>query len=287
MSWERQVSIKSKEELILMRAAGIINAEALKAASQACIPGATTWDVNEAADAVLRSYHCISPFKGVPGPIPFPASTCVSVNQIMVHGIPSKKIVLKEGDIVSVDCGTVYEGYVADSAITIGVGKVSDEAEKIMEVTEASLYEAVKMMVAGNHTGDVSYSVQKYVESHGFYVTKQYTGHGVGRRMWEAPQVPNYGTPGQGLLLRPGITIAIEPMVLIGTEATKVIKDGWGVSSANDKLTCHFEHTIAVTEEGPRITTLLENGEPPVRTSKCPYQVAPDIEGAIRPKKVA
>lgn len=264
MSWERQISIKSKDELKLMREAGIINAEALKAASEACVPGSTTWDVDAAADKVLKSYHVTSPFKGVEGPIPFPASTCVSVNDVLVHGIPSKNVVLKEGDIVSVDCGTYYKGFVADSAFTIGVGKISKEAQNLMEVTENSLYVGIGKMVSGNYTGDVSHAIQQYVESHGLYVTRQYTGHGVGRRMWEAPQVPNYGNEGQGVKLRPGITIAIEPMVLIGTAATQVHPDGWAVSSADLSLTAHFEHSIAVGEDGPVILTLLENGLPPV-----------------------
>ncbi|GAP39799.1 type I methionyl aminopeptidase [Flexilinea flocculi] len=268
MSWERQVSIKSGEELKLMREAGKINAEALKAASEACVAGASTWDVNAAAERVLDSYHVISPFKGVPGPIPFPASTCVSVNHVLVHGIPSKKMILREGDIVSVDCGTIYQGFVADSAFTIGVGKISEEAQHLLEVTEESLYVGIQKMVSGNYTGDVSASIQQFVENHGLYVTKQYTGHGVGRRMWEAPQVPNYGTAGQGLLLKPGITIAIEPMVLIGSDATKVLSDGWAVSSERMSLTAHFEHTVAVTDNGPMITTLLENGEAPVSMKK-------------------
>ncbi len=268
MSWERQVSIKSKDELKLMREAGIINAEALKAASEACIPGMSTWDVDAAAEGVLNKYKVTSPFKGVPGPIPFPASTCVSVNHVLVHGIPSKKLVIREGDIVTVDCGTNYKGFVADSAFTVGVGNISAEAQDLLEVTEESLYIGIAKMVPGNHTGDVSAAIQQYVEAHGLYVTKQYTGHGVGRKMWEAPQVPNYGTPGQGMLLKPGITIAIEPMVLIGTEATKVLPDGWAVSSAKMTLTAHFEHSIAVTEDGPMILTLLENGEAPVSVKK-------------------
>jgi methionyl aminopeptidase len=268
MSWERQVSIKSKEELKLMREAGIINAEALKAASEACIPGMSTWDVDAAAEGVLNKYKVTSPFKGVPGPIPFPASTCVSVNHVLVHGIPSKKLIIREGDIVTVDCGTNYRGFVADSAFTIGVGNISAEAQNLLEVTEESLYIGIAKMVPGNHTGDVSAAIQQYVENHGLYVTKQYKGHGVGRKLWEAPQVPHYGTPGQGMLLKPGITIAIEPMVLIGTEATKVLSDGWAVSSAKMTLTAHFEHSIAVTEDGPLILTLLENGEAPVSVKK-------------------
>ena len=258
MSWERQVCIKSAEEIKMMREAGIINAEALKAAAEACVPGNSTWDVNAAADAVLNKYHVVSAFKGVPGPIPYPSSTCVSVNNILVHGIPSKNIVLKEGDIVSIDCGATLKGYVADSAVTVGVGKISDEAKALIDATEGSLYEGILQMVPGNHTGDISAAIQAYAESLGFYLTKQYTGHGVGRSMWEAPQVPNYGIAGTGLKLRAGMTIAIEPMLLIGSEDTKVMKDGWSVSSANRKLTGHYEHSIAVTEEGPMITTLLE-----------------------------
>lgn len=264
MSWERQISIKSKAELELMREAGVINAEALLAASKACVPGATTADVDQAAESVLNHYQVTSPFKGVQGPIPFPASTCVSVNNILVHGIPSAKVVLKEGDIVSVDCGTIYKGFVADSAFTIGVGKISAAAQKLLEVTETSLYEGIRKMIPGNRSGDVSAAVQAYVEKNNFFVTRQYTGHGVGRRMWEAPQVPNYGVPGQGVVLKSGMTIALEPMVLVGTEATKTISDGWGVSSADMSLTAHFEHSVAITDDGPQILTLLSDGTAPV-----------------------
>ena len=219
MSWERQISIKSKDELKLMREAGIINAEALKAASEACVPGATTWDVDAAADNVLKSYHVTSPFKGVEGPIPFPASTCVSVNDVLVHGIPSKKTVLKEGDIVSVDCGTYYKGFVADSAFTIGVGKISRDAQNLMEVTENSLYVGIGKMVSGNYTGDVSHAIQQYVESHGYSIVREYVGHGVGAQMHESPEIPNYGHPGRGPRLLRGMTLAIEPMVNAGSAA--------------------------------------------------------------------
>lgn len=264
MSWDRQISIKSKDELNLMRDAGIINAEALKAAAEACVPGATTYDVNAAAEDIHHRYGVTSPFRGVPGPIPFPANTCTSVNHILVHGIPSKKHVLKEGDIISIDCGTTLKGYVADSAFTIGVGKISDAARKLLEVTENSLYEGIQRMRVGYHTGDVSAAIQAYAEGRGYFLTKQYTGHGVGRKMWEAPQVPNYGIAGQGVRLKAGIVIAIEPMVLIGTEKTKVLGDGWAVAAADNSLTAHYEHTIAVTEDGPRVLTLLSDGNPPV-----------------------
>ncbi len=263
MSWERQVCIKSKDEIKIMREAGIINAEALQAAAKACVPGNSTRDINAASEAVLNHYHVVSAFKGVPGPIPYPAATCVSVNNVLVHGIPSGNVIVKEGDIVSIDCGATLKGYVADSAVTVPVGQIDAETYRLVETTEGCLYEGILQMIPGNHVGDISAAIQAYAESRGFFLTKQYTGHGVGRSMWEAPQVPNYGTPGTGLKLRPGVTLAIEPMLLIGTEDTKVLKDGWGVTSANRKNTAHYEHSIAVTEDGPMITTLLDNGEPP------------------------
>jgi len=265
MSWERQITIKTPEELAIMRVAGRINAEALQAAYKAIRPGATTADINEAAEEVLKRYGVTSPFMNYPGPYPYPASTTVSVNDELVHGIPSKKRVLKEGDIVSVDCGTTYEGFVADSAFTAGVGQLSPAAQKLLDVTEQSLYAGIEKIVAGNHVGDVSAAVEAYVEARGLFITREYTGHGVGRQMHEGPQVPNYGKPGRGLQLRPGVTIALEPMVLIGTAATRVHGDGWTVSSRDGSLTAHFEHSVAVTENGPMILTLLGNDESPAQ----------------------
>src|SRR5512133_2362582 len=238
MAWDRQITIKTEQEIAIMRAAGRINAQALEAARAIIRPGVTTADLNAAAEEVLRKHGVYSPFKNYPGPYPYPASTTISINEELVHGIPGKRK-LKEGDIVSVDCGTVYEGYVADSAISFGVGEISPEARRLLEVTEASLYEGIKYMVANNRVGDVSAAVQNYVESRGFAVTREYTGHGVGRQMHEGPQVPNYGTPGRGLLLRNGMTIALEPMVLVGTFQTRVLPDGWTVVSADGKLTAH------------------------------------------------
>jgi len=267
MSWERHITIKSPDELEIMRMAGQINAEALAAARDAIRPGATTADVNAAAEDVLKKYGVYSPFKNYPGPYPYPASTTVSVNEELVHGIPGKRR-LKEGDIISVDCGTVFEGFVADSAFTIGVGEISTVAQKLLEVTEQALYIGAAKMVAGNRVGDVSVAIQQYVEPSGFFVTREYTGHGVGRQMHEGPQVPNYGVPGRGMLLRPGMTIALEPMVLVGTDATRVMPDKWTVTSRDRSLTAHFEHTVAVTENGPRILTLLADGTPPVRIAR-------------------
>jgi len=264
MSWERQINLKTPDEIAIMREAGRINAEALAAARAIIRPGITTSDLDAAAEEVLKKHGCYSPFKNYPGPYPYPASTNVSVNYELVHGIPGKRK-LKEGDIVSVDCGTVYNGYVGDSAFTACVGDVTPEAAKLVEATEGALYAGIEKMVAGNHLGDVSSAIQNFAESRGFFVTREYTGHGVGRAMHEGPQVPNYGTPGRGLELRVGMTIAIEPMLLVGTPATRVLPDQWTVSSADGSLTAHFEHSIAVTENGPLILTTQGDGSIPRR----------------------
>lgn len=266
MSWDRQITIKSESELVLMREAGRINAEALAAARAIIEPGVTTADLNAAAEDVLRKYGCYSPFKGYPGPYPYPASTNVSVNYELVHGIPGKRK-LKEGDIVSVDCGTVYEGFVGDAAFTAYVGKVSPLAQKLVETTENALYAGIEKMVAGNHVGDVSSAIQNVAESQGFHVTREYTGHGVGRAMHEGPQLPNYGVSGRGLVLRVGMTIALEPMLLVGTPLTRVLPDQWTVSSADGSLTAHYEHTVAVTENGPLILTTQGDGSIPRRNT--------------------
>jgi methionyl aminopeptidase len=265
MSWERQITIKSTQELETMRIAGRINAEALDAAFRVTRPGVTTADLNAAAEDVLKKYGVVSPFKDYPGPYPYPASTTVSVNEELVHGIPSQKRKLRQGDIVSVDCGTVYEGFVADSAITIPVGEVTEDVQHLLDVTEEVLYVGISQMVANNRVGDISAAVQAYVESRGLHVTREYTGHGVGRQMHEGPQVPNYGTAGRGMLLRPGMTIALEPMVLLGSPATRVLVDQWTVVSRNGLPTAHFEHTVAITDNGPLILTRLEDGGNPGR----------------------
>ncbi|MDT8897707.1 type I methionyl aminopeptidase [Thermanaerothrix sp. 4228-RoL] len=269
MSWERHITIKSPKEIEIMRIAGRINAEALQAACDIARPGVTTADLNAAAEDVLKKYGVYSPFKNYPGPYPYPASTTVSVNDELVHGIPGNRK-LKEGDIVSIDCGTVYEGFVADSAVTIAIGEVTPEVERLLEVTEQALYAGIAKMLPGNRVGDVSAAIQHYVESRGFYVTREYTGHGVGRQMHEGPQVPNYGIPGRGIVLRPGMTIALEPMVLIGSPYTRVLEDQWTVASQNGLPTAHFEHTVAVTEHGPLILTLLEDGSTPGRNHRKP-----------------
>ncbi len=256
MSWSRQIHLKSPAELQIMREAGRINATILATAKGLLQPGVSTADLNAAAEEVLRKHGCVSPFKGYGQP-PFPASITVSINRELVHGIPSKKRKLKAGDIVSIDSGTVFEGMVADSALTAGVGEISPEAQELLDVTEGALHAGIEKMCVGNRTGDVSAAIQNYVESRGYYLTREYTGHGVGRQMHEGPQVPNYGKAGTGMPLKAGMTIAIEPMVLVGTAETRVLPDQWTVVSADGSLTAHFEHSIAVTEGKPLILTVL------------------------------
>lgn len=256
MDWARQINIKSPAEIAIMREAGRINATVLATVQKLLNPGVSTAELDAAAEDVLKKHGAVSPFKGYGYP-PFPNSITVSINEELVHGIPSSSRKLKEGDIVSVDCGTFFEGFVADSAFSAGVGELSPKAKKLLDVTEQALYAGIAQMRAGNRTGDISAAIQQYVESHGFHVVREYTGHGVGRQMHEGPQVPNYGKPGTGIVLRPGMVIALEPMVLVGTHKTKVLKDKWTVVSADGSLTAHHEHSIAVTEGDPLILTVL------------------------------
>jgi len=254
MAWERDVNIKSPAEIVLMRAAGSVNALALAAVRELLQPGVTTADLNAAAEETLRKHGAYSPFKNYGSP-PFPGSICASVNEELVHGIPGKRK-LKEGDIISIDCGAVVEGYVGDAAFTAGIGQISPLASKLIEVTKQALFVGIAMMRPGNKSGDISSAIQQYVEAQGFQVVREYTGHGVGRKMHEGPQVPNYGTPGTGVPLRTGMTIAIEPMVLVGTYRTRVLSNQWTVISADRSLTAHYEHSIAVTEGDPLVLTV-------------------------------
>lgn len=251
---ESNIHLKTPAEIEIMREAGRVNSLALAAVRELLKPGVTTADLNAAAEEVLRKHGAYSPFKNYGHP-PYPASVCVSINEELVHGIPGKRK-LQEGDIVSVDCGTVLDGYVGDSAFTAGVGEISPIARKLIEVTEQALYVGIAMMRAGNKTGDISAAIQQFVEGSGFHVVREYTGHGVGRSMHEGPQVPNYGAPGTGVLLRAGMTIALEPMVLVGTHRTRVLPDRWTVVSADGSLTAHYEHSVAVTEGDPLILTV-------------------------------
>jgi methionyl aminopeptidase len=249
------IHLKSQQELQTMRQAGRINAEVLSTVRALVRPGVSTADLNAAAEEVLKRHGCYSPFKGYGQP-PYPASICTSVNEELVHGIPNKKRILHEGDIVSVDSGAVFEGFVADAAFTAGVGEISKDTQRLLDATSGALDAAIQQMRAGKRTGDISAAIQGYAESRGLHVTHEYTSHGVGRQMHEAPMVPNFGDAGTGIPLRPGMTIAIEPMVLVGTSETRVLKDRWTVVSADRSLTAHFEHTVAVTDGEPLIMTV-------------------------------
>ncbi len=256
MDWERQINIKNPAEIAIMREAGRINATVLATVRELLQPSVSTAELDAAAEQVLKKHGAVSPFKGYGYP-PFTGSITVSINQELVHGIPSSTRHLSDGDIVSIDCGTFFEGFVADSAFTAGVGNISPKAQMLLDVTEKALHAGIKKMRAGNRTGDVSAAIQDYVARHGYHVTREYTGHGVGRDMHEGPMVPNYGKSGTGVFLRAGMVIALEPMVLVGTDKTKVLPDKWTVVSADGSLTAHFEHSVAVTEGDPLILTVL------------------------------
>jgi len=246
------IVLKSRHEIDLMRQAGRIVGMVLAEMQNVVRPGITTKDLDTIAERIIVKAGAKPAFKGYAG---FPATICASINEEIVHGIPSRRRVLKEGDIISVDVGSIYKGWYGDAAITLPVGKISEEAERLLEVTRASLEAAIEKAVPGNHLGDISAAVQQYVESHGYSVIREYTGHGIGRELHEEPQVLNYGTPGTGVRLRPGMTMAIEPMVSAGSYKTRVLSDGWTVVTRDGSLTAHFEHTIAITDNGTEILT--------------------------------
>ncbi len=239
-----------------MRRAGLIVAETLHELRKMVEPGVTTRQLDSVAEKKIRSTGAYPTFKGYRK---FPASICASVNDEVVHGIPSDRK-LREGDIIKIDCGATLNGYVGDAAITVAVGNVSAEIKKLMDVTRSSLFRAVEKMIPGNRLYDVSYAVQEYVEENGYSIVRDFCGHGIGQRMHEDPQVPNYGRPGTGPKLKEGWVLAIEPMVNVGTHEVKILSDGWTVKTKDGKASSHFEHTIAVTEDGPVVMTALEDG---------------------------
>jgi len=257
MSWKQSVILKTPEEIQIMREAGKINALVLDTMRKMAVPGITTAELDKVAEQVIREHGGIPTFKGYPGPYPYPATLTVSINEELVHGIPSDRK-LKEGDVVSIDCGTTYRGFVADSAFSMWIGKASAEAKRIVNAAKEAFYCGLENMVPGNHIGDISAAIQACVEKYGYEVPREYTGHGVGRQMHEAPQVPNFGHPGRGMVLMAGMTLAIEPMLMAGTYRTKVLPDQWTVVSADGALTSHFEHSVAITENGPIILTALD-----------------------------
>ncbi len=224
---------------------------------RAARPGMTTGEVDRLAEDSIRSMGAIPTFQGYHG---YPSSICASVNDEVVHGMPGSRV-LRDGDVLSIDIGATFEGYVSDSAVTIPIGTVSPEAERLMSVTQECLMLGIAQMQRGNHLSDISHAVQVHAEANGYGVVRELVGHGVGTKMHEEPQVPNYGRPGQGPVLRSGLVLAIEPMITQGNYAVKTLKDGWTVVTADGKLAAHFEHTIAITDEGPRILTLRDIGE--------------------------
>ena len=248
------ISIKNSEQLKLMRLAGRITAEALAVAEEAIRPGMTTKELDNKIKRYIEKCGATPTFLGYNG---FPGSACISINDEVIHGIPSDKVIIQEGDIVKVDVGARFRGYNGDSARTFAVGKVSDEALRLISVTEQSFYEAMKVARPGNRIGDIGHAVESFVISNGFSVVRAYTGHGVGAELHEDPSIPNYGREGRGARLYPGMTLAIEPMVNAGGEAVKVRRDGWTVVTADGKLSAHYENSIAITESDPIILTQI------------------------------
>ncbi len=247
------IVIKSKQQIELMREAGKIVAETHQILKEAVRPGISTLELDKIAEDNIRKYNAIPSFKGYGG---FPGSICASVNDEVVHGIPSSRI-LKEGDIVSLDIGAYYKGYHSDSAKTHGVGVISEEDRKLIEVTKQSFYEGIKFAKEGYRLSDISHAIQEYVEKYGFSVVRDLVGHGIGAQLHEDPQIPNYGLPGKGPRLQSGMVLAIEPMINAGRYKVKILSDDWTVVTADGKKSAHYEHTIAITEDEPIILSKI------------------------------
>lgn len=249
------VVLKTTRELSLMREACRISAGALKVAGEAVEPGVSTEEIDRIAYKYIKSQGAEPNFLNLYG---FPATACISINDEVIHGIPSKKRILRQGDIVSIDLGAKLEGYNGDNAATFAVGDISDEAKRLIDTTRDSLYKAIEAAVVGNKLGDIAWAVQGYCEERGYGVVREFTGHGIGKALHEDPSVPNYGKAGRGIRLLPGMTLAIEPMINQGTAAIKKLPDGWTIKTADGKLSAHFEHTVAITKDGPKILTLCD-----------------------------
>ncbi|MDD6807373.1 MAG: type I methionyl aminopeptidase [Oscillospiraceae bacterium] len=246
------IVLKTSHELELMKVACRISAEALQVAGEAVRPGVSTWEIDKIAYDYIKKQGAEPNFLNLYG---FPATACISINDEVIHGIPSKKRILKEGDIVSIDLGAKINGYNGDNAATFAVGKISPEAERLCTVTKEAMFKGIEAAVAGGRIGDIGHAVQSYCEERGYGVVREYEGHGVGTKLHEEPSVPNFGTAGRGIRLLPGMTIAIEPMINEGTYKVKQMPDGWTVKTADGKLSAHFENTIAITDNGPVILT--------------------------------
>ena len=249
------IIVKSAREIELMKKAGEVVAKVFDECSKLMKPGISTFEINQKAEEIIFSNGCTAPCKGYYG---YPAGTCVSVNDTLIHGIPSKKIILRDGDLVSLDVVANYQGYCADATRTFKIGIVNERASRLLDVCQKAFYAGVSLIKPGVHLGDIQEMIQKRVESNGYNVARDFTGHGIGKGMHEDPSIPNYGKAGTGPILEKGMTLAIEPMILEGKKETRVLGDGWTVKSKDGKLTCHYENTIVVTEDGFEIITLRE-----------------------------
>jgi len=250
---EERIILKSPQEIERMRSSNRIVAEILQKVAAAVRPGVKTRDLNALAEDLLRRYKARSAFKGYNG---YPAVLCTSVNEEVVHGIPSERV-LREGDILSLDFGAVWDDYYGDAAVTVPVGAISEEARRLLRVTEEALGKAIEQVRPGNHVGDISAAIQGHVESRGFSAVRDFVGHGIGKFMHERPQIPNFGLPGRGVRLKPGMILAIEPMINAGGYAVEILEDGWTAVTRDRSLSAHFEHSVAVTENGPYILSQL------------------------------
>ena len=249
------IRLKAPWEIDRLRRANRIVAEVLKELVAVARPGVTTEFLDRAAQEGIEKRGAKPAFRGYRG---YPATLCVSINDEIVHGIPSPRRILAEGDLVSLDLGAVYDGYVGDAALSFPVGNVSDQVLNLLEITEKSLYKGIEKARARNRLFDISWAIQSFVEAHGYSVVRKFVGHGVGRELHEPPEVPNFGRPRQGPMLRPGMVLAIEPMVTTGSHEVKVLEDGWTAVTADGSLAAHFEHSVAIGEDGPQILSALE-----------------------------
>jgi len=258
-----KIFLKTEDEIELMRQANRLVGKTLGELARHIKPGVSTLELDKIADEFIRDHGAVPTFKGFPNPYggPFPASICTSVNDVVVHGVPSKDDVLKEGDIISIDCGTLLNGFNGDSCYTFCVGEVSEEVARLLRVTKESLYKGIEQAVNGHHVGDIGFAVQDYCESAGYGVVRELTGHGIGREMHEDPQVPNYGRRGNGVVLKSSMCIAIEPMITMGKRDIYLKKDRWSVCTRDGKPAAHFEHTVAVRKGKADILSTFEEIE--------------------------
>ena len=258
-----KICLKTEDEIDLMREANQLVGKTLAEVGRHIKPGVTTRHLDKVADEFIRDHGAIPTFKGFPNPYgePFPAAICTSVNDVVVHGIPSDDVVLHEGDIISVDCGTLLNGYNGDSAYTFMVGEVDEAVEQLLEVTKQSLYLGIEQAVPGKHVGDIGAAIQAHCEAHGYGIVRELTGHGIGKEMHEAPQIPNYGMRGNGVMLKAGMCLAIEPMVTLGNRNIGMLPDRWSIVTRDHQVAAHFEHTIAVRKGKVEVLSTFEEIE--------------------------